>query len=100
MGGVPGRALYDSNLWVLMHETDDQLPFDQQIPAFLDSFGDSLNELPKLLSEDSTGGDLFLGFFANGGQGFASLSHSILKRIVALKLSVEVDLYPPSVPEP
>lgn len=87
------RYLNTSNLWASKSLTGDNVEFEKQITELLDLLEPKMNELQKLLALPTVEGELYLGFSAGNGQGGATFSPSLLKRIADCGLTLQIELY-------
>ena len=99
MQGNPRYAKHHSNNWVWRYPSSSAVPFEDQIEGLLEVLSPKIAELKEILSIDGIQGELFLGFGSGNGQGGATFSSDLLKRIGDCGLSLSLDLYPPSIDE-
>ena len=95
MGGKPGRARYETNLFGFSLDKSSHIPFEEQIPELLDLIDTKINAFKRILSTQGMEGELILAFSSGNGQGGAFISSTVLKRITDLGLQLIIDLYPP-----
>jgi hypothetical protein len=89
-------AKYQTSIWVSKYLVNSDIPFEDQIAGLLDVIEPKLELLKELLSLPGVEGELFLGFGSRTGQGGASFSPELLKRVATCGLSLSLDLYPSS----
>jgi hypothetical protein len=94
--GNPRYRKHPSNIWVWRYPASTAMPFEGQIEGLLEVLDPKIAALKELLSIQGIEGELFLGFGSGNGQGGATLSSDLLKRIGECDLSLSLDLYPPS----
>lgn len=90
------RAKYQTNIWAWKVTADSSVTFEEQISNLLDILESRQQALSELLSLQDVEGELFLGFGSANGQGGAFFSAALLRRVAALNLNIELDLYPKS----
>jgi hypothetical protein len=93
--GNPRYAKYRTNVWVSKYLVNSDVPFEGQITGLLDVLEPKLGALREILSLPGIKGELFLGFGSEKGQGGATFSPKLLRRIADYGLSLSLDLYPP-----
>lgn len=96
INGNPKYAIYPTNLWVWAMTHDSTISFEEQIGALLELLEPKKQALTEILSLPHVEGEIFLGFSSSNGQGGTYLSSSLLSRVGALGLALNLDLYPPS----
>lgn len=95
IGGDTRRATYGTNVWVLASTSSSRTPFEEQVPALLDTLEPHRATLRELFSMPGIEGELFLGYGSESGQGGGYFPAELLERIVAFGLALSLDLYPP-----
>jgi len=94
--GNPRYAKYRTNVWVSKYLFNSDVPFEEQIAGLLDELGPRLGVLKEFLSLPGVKGELFLGFGSSkSGQGGATFSPELLRRVADYGLTLSLDLYPP-----
>ncbi len=93
----PRYAKYQTNVWGLIWTKDSSVSFEDQISDLLDVLEHKQSALAEVLAMPSVRGELFLGFGSVHGQGGAHFPASLLLRIAALGLDIDLDLYPKTI---
>lgn len=91
----PRCAKHHTNVWGWSVTDDSTITFEQQIGDLLEILEPKKHTLAEILSLPGVEGELFLGFSSSNGQGGAYFSPSLLARVAALGLALDLDLYPP-----
>ena len=94
-GHNPKYDCHPTNIWTWSVSTDSSIPFEHQLESALDVLESHASYVQQLLSTAGAGGDFFLGYSSDSGQGGADFSPRLLARIARLGLSLCLDLYPP-----
>ncbi len=95
INGNPRYARYSTNGWGWWFTSDTTVNFEDQIGSLLELLEPKKRALAKILSSSGIQGELFLGFSSSNGQGGAHFPSSLLARVAALELALNLDLYPP-----
>ena len=91
---ISDGSRYGTNLWIMSGTVDERVPFEDQMAPLLDTLEERAEALTALLSLPGVEGELLLGFGGPGTEGSVCFSPSLLRRIGALGLSIQLDLYP------
>ncbi|BCM92471.1 hypothetical protein IAD21_04351 [Abditibacteriota bacterium] len=94
INGNPKYAKYPTHIWVWSVMDDSTIPFGRQIETVLEILEPKKHKLAKILASPGVEGELFLGFSSSNGQGNVYFSPSLLARLGALGLSLNLDLCP------
>jgi len=97
--GNPRYAIHKTNLWLWSVTSMHKVALENQLVLTLDVLETRLIRLKELLQETGANAELFIGFGSGNGQGGVAISPSVLKRLAALGLPLQFDLYPPDVDE-
>jgi hypothetical protein len=96
VGGKPGSAKYDCDMWNHTYTTDASIPLDEQLEQFVGELERRRAPFVELCENFDIDAELFIGFSSTNGQGGAHFSERLLSRISVLHLGITLDLYPPN----